>query len=164
MLPQGLGREHHHRGGAGRRGNPHPPVPARDRTRVARLCLAIAVWGVMLVIGSLIYICRSILTLKSDLPWKEKLKKLGYRPESKSFSRRISPGRDSPPRRLNQALILAIARAKSWMRDLRGGKYADTMDIARQSQLSDAGSAASCPKGDHCSGWLMFAGFYGSAI
>jgi hypothetical protein len=78
----------------------------------------------MLVIGSLIYICRSILTLKSDLPWKEKLKKLGYRPESESFSRRTSPGRDSPPRRLNQALILAIARAKSWMRDLRGGKYA----------------------------------------
>ena len=50
----------------------------------------------------------------------------------------VPGGRDSPPRRLNQALILAIARAKSWMRDLRGGKYADTMDIARQSQLSDA--------------------------
>ena len=50
----------------------------------------------------------------------------------------VPGGRDSPPRRLNQALILAIARAKSWMRDLRGGKYA----------------AAT----------LMFAGFYGSAI
>ncbi len=50
----------------------------------------------------------------------------------------VPGGRDSPPRRLNQALILAIARAKSWMRDLRGGKYADTIDIARQSQLSDA--------------------------
>ena len=51
----------------------------------------------------------------------------------------ILPGvRDSSPRRLNHALILAIARAKSWMRDLRGGKYADTMDIARQFQLSDA--------------------------
>ena len=47
-------------------------------------------------------------------------------------------GRDSPPRRLNHALILAIARAKSWMRDLRGGKYTDTMDIARRFQLSDA--------------------------
>jgi DNA invertase Pin-like site-specific DNA recombinase len=47
-------------------------------------------------------------------------------------------GRDSPPRRLNHALILAIARANSWMRDLRGGKYTDTMDIARRLQLSDA--------------------------
>ena len=26
-------------------------------------------------------------------------------------------------------------RAKSWMRDLRGGKYADTMDIACQQRL-----------------------------
>ncbi|MFL5047567.1 MAG: recombinase family protein [Xanthobacteraceae bacterium] len=50
----------------------------------------------------------------------------------------VPGGRDSSPRRLNHALILAIARAKSWMRDLRGEKYADTMDIARQFQLSDA--------------------------
>jgi hypothetical protein len=34
--------------------------------------------------------------------------------------------------------ILAIARAKSWMRDLRSGKYADTTEIARQFQLNDA--------------------------
>jgi hypothetical protein len=50
----------------------------------------------------------------------------------------VPGGRDSSPRRLNHALILAIARAKSWMRDLCGGKYADTMEIARQFQLSDA--------------------------
>jgi site-specific DNA recombinase len=50
----------------------------------------------------------------------------------------VPGGRDSPPRRLNHALVLAIARAKSWMRDLRGGKYADTMEIARRFQLSDA--------------------------
>jgi site-specific DNA recombinase len=51
----------------------------------------------------------------------------------------IVPGRrDSSPRRLNHALILAIARAKLWMRDLRGGKYADTMEIARRFRLSDA--------------------------
>jgi len=48
----------------------------------------------------------------------------------------VPGGRDSSPRRLNHALILAIARAKSWMRDLRGGKYADTM--ARRFRLSDA--------------------------
>jgi site-specific DNA recombinase len=50
----------------------------------------------------------------------------------------VPGGRDSTPRRLNHALILAIARAKSWMRDLRGGKYADTMEIARRFQLSNA--------------------------
>jgi site-specific DNA recombinase len=46
--------------------------------------------------------------------------------------------RNSSPRRLSHALILAIARAKSWMRDLRGGKYADTTEIARQFKLNDA--------------------------
>jgi site-specific DNA recombinase len=50
----------------------------------------------------------------------------------------VPGGRDSTPRRLNHALILAIARAKSWMRDLRKGKYANTMEIARRFQLSDA--------------------------
>jgi site-specific DNA recombinase len=50
----------------------------------------------------------------------------------------IPGGRDSSPRRLNHALILAIARAKSWMRDLRSGKYADTMEISRRFRLNDA--------------------------
>ena len=50
----------------------------------------------------------------------------------------IPGGRNSSPRRLNHALILAIARAKLWMRDLRGGKYADTTEIARRFRLSDA--------------------------
>src|SRR6266516_3051698 len=50
----------------------------------------------------------------------------------------VPGGRDTSPRRLNHALILAIARAKSWMRDLRGGKYVDTMEIARRFRLSDA--------------------------
>jgi hypothetical protein len=36
------------------------------------------------------------------------------------------------------SLILAIARARSWLRDLRGGKYADTAEIARQFELNDA--------------------------
>ena len=42
------------------------------------------------------------------------------------------------PRRLDQALILTIARAKLWMRDLRAQKYADTKEIARRFLLSDA--------------------------
>ncbi|HEX9321606.1 MAG TPA: recombinase family protein [Xanthobacteraceae bacterium] len=50
----------------------------------------------------------------------------------------IPGGRDSSPRRLSHALILAIARAKLWMRDLRSGEYADTMEIARRFRLSDA--------------------------
>jgi DNA invertase Pin-like site-specific DNA recombinase len=50
----------------------------------------------------------------------------------------IPDGRDALPRRLDQALIIAIARAKVWMRDLRTRKYADTKEIARRFQLSDA--------------------------
>jgi site-specific DNA recombinase len=50
----------------------------------------------------------------------------------------VPGGRDSSPRRANHALIFAIARAKSWMRDLRGGKYTDTKEIARRFRLSDA--------------------------
>ena len=60
-------------------------------------------------------------------------------PRSRARKEIIVPGgRNSSPRRLSHALILAIARAKSWMRDLRGGKYADTTEIARQFQLNDA--------------------------
>ena len=50
----------------------------------------------------------------------------------------VPGGHNSSPRRLNHALVLAIARAKSWMRELRSGTYADTTEIARQSQLNDA--------------------------
>jgi DNA invertase Pin-like site-specific DNA recombinase len=51
----------------------------------------------------------------------------------------IIPGAtNTSPRRLDQALILAIARAKFWMRDLHARKYADTKEIARRFQLSDA--------------------------
>jgi site-specific DNA recombinase len=60
-------------------------------------------------------------------------------PQSRARKEIIVPGgRNSSPRRLSHALILAIARAKSWMRDLRSGKYADTTEIARQFQLNDA--------------------------
>jgi hypothetical protein len=51
----------------------------------------------------------------------------------------IIPGAiNTSPRRLDQALILAIARAKFWMRDLRARKYADTKEIAQRFKLSDA--------------------------
>jgi len=50
----------------------------------------------------------------------------------------VPGGRDTLARRLDQALILAIARAKVWMRDLRARKYADTKEIAQRFQLSDA--------------------------
>jgi hypothetical protein len=46
--------------------------------------------------------------------------------------------RGSATRRMDQALILALARAKSWMRALRQGEYADTAEIARRFDLSDA--------------------------
>ena len=49
----------------------------------------------------------------------------------------IPGGRDLTPRRVNQALILALARAEIWMRDLRAGKYADTVEIARQFKFGD---------------------------
>jgi S-(hydroxymethyl)glutathione dehydrogenase / alcohol dehydrogenase len=39
VLPQRLGRKRHHRGGARRRRDPHPPLPARHRPRLARLRL-----------------------------------------------------------------------------------------------------------------------------
>ena len=51
----------------------------------------------------------------------------------------IVPGRrDSSPRRLNHALVVAVARARLWMRDLCTGKYADTTEIAHQFQLNEA--------------------------
>ena len=50
----------------------------------------------------------------------------------------VPGGHNSSPRRLNRALILSIARAKSWIRDLRSGKYADTTEIAQRFQLNEA--------------------------
>jgi DNA invertase Pin-like site-specific DNA recombinase len=42
------------------------------------------------------------------------------------------------PRRINEALILALARAKSWMRGLRQGEFADTNEIAQRFGLGHA--------------------------
>jgi len=44
---------------------------------------------------------------------------------------------ESGPRRIDQALMLALARARSWMRALRRGEYADTAQIAQRFGLSD---------------------------
>jgi site-specific DNA recombinase len=43
----------------------------------------------------------------------------------------------SRPRLIDQALILALARARSWMRALRRGEHADTIEIAGRFGLSD---------------------------
>ncbi len=40
-------------------------------------------------------------------------------------------------RRIDHALILALARARSWMRALRQGEYANTAEIAQRFGLSD---------------------------
>jgi site-specific DNA recombinase len=50
----------------------------------------------------------------------------------------IPGGHDRPAARANHALVLAIARGRTWMHDLRSGKYADTMDIARRFKLNNA--------------------------
>jgi site-specific DNA recombinase len=50
----------------------------------------------------------------------------------------IPGGRDHAPRHVNHALVLAIARAKTWMQDLRIGTYAETTEIAQRFKLNDA--------------------------
>jgi site-specific DNA recombinase len=61
-------------------------------------------------------------------------------PRPRARRKIIAPGdgSNSTPRRLSHDLVLAIARAMTWMRDLRGGKYADTEQIARHFKLNDA--------------------------
>jgi site-specific DNA recombinase len=50
----------------------------------------------------------------------------------------LVPGSNgSGPRPVDHALILSVARARSWMRVLRRGEYADTAEIARYFGLSD---------------------------
>jgi DNA invertase Pin-like site-specific DNA recombinase len=43
----------------------------------------------------------------------------------------------SAPRRIDQALLLALAQARSWERGLRQGEYADTAEIAQRFGLSE---------------------------
>jgi hypothetical protein len=44
----------------------------------------------------------------------------------------------SVPRHIDQALMLALARARSWIRALRQGEYADTAEIGRRFGFSNA--------------------------
>jgi hypothetical protein len=44
----------------------------------------------------------------------------------------------SAPRHIDQAVMLALARARSWIRALRQGEYADTAEIGRRFGFSDA--------------------------
>jgi site-specific DNA recombinase len=44
----------------------------------------------------------------------------------------------SVPRHIDKALMLALARARSWMRGLRQGEYADTAEIGRRFSFSNA--------------------------
>jgi hypothetical protein len=49
----------------------------------------------------------------------------------------VPGGRESPPRRLNHDLVVALTRAKLWMQGLRSGKYSDRKAIARTFRLSE---------------------------
>src|SRR5262249_10170259 len=60
-------------------------------------------------------------------------------PRSRARKEILVPGDSvAQPRRIDQALILALARAKSWMRALQHGEFADTDEIAQPFGLSDA--------------------------
>ena len=61
-------------------------------------------------------------------------------PQPRARKKIIAPGggSNSTPRRLSHDLVLAIARAKIWMRDLRSRKYADTAEIAQRFKLNGA--------------------------
>jgi hypothetical protein len=50
----------------------------------------------------------------------------------------IPGGRERALRKVSQDLVLAIARARTWMRALREGTYRDTKEIARRFKLNDA--------------------------
>jgi hypothetical protein len=50
----------------------------------------------------------------------------------------IIPGPKSEKRHVDEALILALARARSWLRGLTQGDYADTAEIGQRYQLNEA--------------------------
>jgi site-specific DNA recombinase len=58
-------------------------------------------------------------------------------PQLRARKEIVVPG-EPTPRRVNHGLILAIARAKTWMQGLRDGRYQDTAKIAQQFKLNDA--------------------------
>jgi site-specific DNA recombinase len=50
----------------------------------------------------------------------------------------LIPGGGSVPRHIDRALMYALARARSWIRALRQGEYADTAEIGRRFGFSNA--------------------------
>jgi hypothetical protein len=58
-------------------------------------------------------------------------------PQLRARKEIVVPG-EPTPRRVNHGLILAIARAKTWMQGLRDGRYQDTAKIAQRFKLNDA--------------------------
>jgi site-specific DNA recombinase len=58
-------------------------------------------------------------------------------PQLRPRKETVVPG-EPTPRRVNHGLILAIARAKTWMQGLRDGRYQDTAKIAQRFKLNDA--------------------------
>jgi hypothetical protein len=58
-------------------------------------------------------------------------------PQPRARTEIVVPG-EPAPRRVNHGLILAIARAKTWMQGLCDGRYQDTVEIAQLFKLNDA--------------------------
>jgi site-specific DNA recombinase len=58
-------------------------------------------------------------------------------PQLRARKEIVVPG-EPTPRRVNQGLILAIARARTWMQGLRDGRYQDTAEIAQRFKLNEA--------------------------
>jgi site-specific DNA recombinase len=72
---------------------------------------------------------KSLKTLRLSLP----------PPRPRERKEILVPGTSgTQPRRIDQALILALARARSWMRRLQQGEFVDTAEIAQRFGLSDA--------------------------
>ena len=65
----------------------------------------------------------------------------------------ISGNGGSVPRHIDQALMLALARARSWIRALRQGEYADTAEIGRRFGFSNAHVRRLCAICIPCTGY-----------
>jgi site-specific DNA recombinase len=61
-------------------------------------------------------------------------------PQLRARKEIVVPG-EPTPRRVNHGLILAIARAKTWMQGLRDGRYQDTAKIAEPMHSKSSGTS-----------------------
>jgi site-specific DNA recombinase len=72
--------------------------------------------------------CESRNTLRLPLP----------PPRPRERKEIFVPGKsETQPRRIDRALVLALARARSWMRALRQAEFVDTAEIAKRFALSE---------------------------